>query len=55
MVGGGKFDWSLGCYIDGNQCAVMVSCVKDNGVDRHWKQKLKSRQGRKKTSALIPW
>jgi hypothetical protein len=31
IVGGGKFDWSLGCYIDGNQCAVMIICVNDGG------------------------
>jgi len=51
----------LGSYIDGNQCAVRFICVKDGGVDRHWKledkRKRKGRQVRREkdnVSALIP-
>jgi len=51
----------LGCYIDGNQHAVRFICVKDGGVDRHWKledkRKRKRRQVRREkdnVSALIP-
>jgi len=51
---------TLGCYIIGNQCAVRFICVKDSGVDRHWKledkRKRKRRQVRREkdnVSALI--
>jgi len=27
----------LGCYIDGDQCAVRFICVKDGGIERHLK------------------
>jgi hypothetical protein len=38
----------LGCYIDGDQCAVRFICVKDGGVDRHWKLGGKEKKGKKK-------
>ena len=34
----------MGCYIDGNQCAVRFIYVKDGGVDRHWKLEEKGKE-----------
>jgi hypothetical protein len=34
----------LGCYIDGDECVVRFICVKDSGIDRHWKREDKGKE-----------